>query len=111
MGKKADYRNTRKYRKKDPKYRKPIFMDVWQDLTMTRAITKSGLELMPITKGRYEIKYRPHPDPDKGGKEFEWLTVIRNDGVEVGAARKFFENLQAQGIVRILPPDSNHTHE
>jgi len=103
--KRANYRDTWKYRKKDPKYRKPIFMDVKEDLPMTRVILSDGTEISPLPKGRYEIRYRPHPDPTKRGDEYYWLTVQLN-GVEIGAAKKFFENLQTQGLVSFLPLDT-----
>lgn len=100
MVSKAIKRQKWKYRKKPPRYRKPIIMEVKENLPMAREITDNGLLLTTLPKGNYEIRIIAHPEPDKRNRHSRWI-VTESNGHKVGMAKNFVYNLREQGLVRI----------
>lgn len=98
---KAIKRTKWKYRKKHPPYRKPMIMEVLEDLPMAREITKHGLEIANLPKGRYEIRIVAHPQPEKRTRFSRWVLASCN-GHQVGLAKNFVNKLREQGLVRIF---------
>lgn len=103
---KSDFRTKWRYRKKSPRYRKPLIMEVQQALPMAHEITSNGLELATLPKGHYEIRIISHPNPAKRGRDTKWV-VVNSNGHVVGFAKNFVRVLQRQGLVRIFIPDGN----
>ena len=105
MANKRDFRTTWRYRKKPPKYRKPLIMEVKQTIPTVGEVTSTGIRYVSLLPGRYEIQITQHPDPEKRGPHSRWVTIVSNDRV-LGMAKRYAKTLQKDGLVRIFIPES-----
>lgn len=94
-------RTKYKYRKKDPRYRKTMIMEVIEDLPMAREVTEKGIDIINLPKGRYEVRIVAHPQPDKRNRFSRWIIASCN-GHQIGMAKSFVNTLRKQGLVRIF---------
>lgn len=103
MPDKRDFRKKWRYRKKAPKYRKPILMDVLENIPTIAEVTSEGLQRVSLPKGRYEIQVTAHPDPEKRGRNSKWVLIVSN-GHLLGMSKNYVRSLQRDGLVRIFIP-------
>lgn len=101
MPKKLDFRNTWRYRKKPPKYRKPLMMDVKETIPTVGEVTKDGIRRVSLFPGRYEIQITANPDPNKRGRDSKWITIVKDEKI-VGMSKRYARSLQREGLIQIF---------
>lgn len=103
MAKKQDFRKTWRYRKKPPKYRKSLIMEVKELIPTVGEVTEEGIHYTSLPPGRYEIQITAHPDPAKRGRNSKWVTIVSNGHI-VGMSKHYARTLQKTGLIRIFFP-------
>lgn len=100
MNKKEIARTKRRYRKKHPAYRKPLYLRVDEDLNSVRIIEPGATHNTTLPAGTYEVRIIANPELELRRRGSEWLVINFHNHL-VGAAKKYFKNLQKAGIVKI----------